>query len=104
MFVGIEYADFKSGFDAGDSVLFQGGVYTIHHPSHRVRTKTRLQKCSTCQVKRENTTMIRSSTWMDSADRCTVAPGNSVLDVGACNIIHELRSGVAKKNISDYGN
>ena len=50
MVIGIEYTDWEGCFDAGDSVLFQGGVYTIHHPPHRFRSKTRLKEYSTRQV------------------------------------------------------
>ena len=47
---GIEHADFKSSFDAGHSVLFQGGVYAVYHLPHRFRSKNRLKEYSTRQV------------------------------------------------------
>ena len=50
MGVGIEYTDWQGCFDAGDSVLFQGSVYTIHDPPHRFHSKTRLKERSTRQV------------------------------------------------------
>jgi hypothetical protein len=50
MGVGIEYTDWEGCFDASDSVLFQGGVYTVYYPPHRFCSKTRFKEYSTRQV------------------------------------------------------
>lgn len=47
---GIEHTDWKGCFDAGDSVLLQRGIYTVYRSPHCIRSKTRLEECSTRQV------------------------------------------------------
>ena len=69
--LGIEHTDFKGCFDAGDSVLLQGGVYSVHNPSHRVCSKTRLEECSARQMISDRGDAWDSIEWT-VAHTCTV--------------------------------